>query len=66
MANLKKNFNRIHQIIKHMGKERNEIRRLMNEIDLALQEYDGGEELLRLAREYYIEAMEKLEDVIKS
>lgn len=66
MINLKKNFNEVHKIIKHMGKERNEIRRLMNEIDLALQEYDGGEELLRLAREYYIEAMEKLEDVIKS
>lgn len=66
MVNMKKNFNQVHKIIKNMGKERNEIRRLMNEIDLALQEYDGGEELLRLAREYYIEAMEKLEDVIKS
>jgi len=63
---MKKAFNRIHKIIKNMGKERNEIRRLMNEIDLAIQEYDGGEELLRLAREYYIEAMEKLEDFQKS
>lgn len=66
MIDLKKNFNQVHKIIKNMGKERNEIRKLMNEVDLALQEYDGGEEYLRMAREYYIEAMEKLENFCKS
>ena len=66
MIDLKKNFNQVHKIIKKMGKERNEIRKLMNEIDLTLSQYDDGEEYLRLAREYYIEAMEKLENLCKS
>ena len=63
---MKKSFNQIHKIMKNMGKERNETRKLMNEIDLGLQQYDDGEEYLRLAREYYIEAMEKLESFKKS
>ena len=63
---MKKSFNQIYKIMKNMGKERNEIRKLLNEIDSILRQYDDGEEYLKLAREYYIEAMEKLENVIKS
>lgn len=62
---MKKSFNQINKIMKNMGKERNKIRRLMNEVDLALQQYDEGEKYLRIAREYYIEAMEKLENLYK-
>ena len=66
MIDMKKSFNQIHKIMKNMGKERNEIRKLMNEIDSTLRQYDEGEEHLRIAREYYIEAMTKLEKFQKS
>jgi len=66
MIDMKKSFNQIHKIMKNMGEERNEIRKLLNEIDSALGQYDEGEEDLRMAREYYIEAMEKLENFQKS
>ena len=66
MINMRKSFNQIQRIMKNMGKERNEIRKILNEIDSTLKQYDEGEEHLRLARAYYIEAMEKLENFQKS
>ncbi len=66
MIDMKKSFNQIRKIMKNMGKERNEIRKLMNKIDSRLSQYEDGEEHLRLARGYYIKAMEELEDFQKS
>ena len=66
VLNMRKSFNQVQKIMKNMGKERNEIRKILNEIDSTLKQYDEGEEHLRLARAYYIEAMEKLENFQKS
>jgi len=66
MMDMKKAFNQIHKIMIKMGKERNEIREILNEIDSTLNHYDDGVEYLRMAREYYVEAMEKLEKFYES
>lgn len=58
---MNKSFNRVHEIMVNMRKEKDEIRRLLNEIDSVLQQHDFGEEELRIAREYYIKAMTKFE-----
>lgn len=66
MVDIKKSFKQINKIIKNMAKEKDEIRKLLNEVDSTLRQHDEGEEHLKTAREYYIEAMEKLEDAHKN